>query len=100
MAALVAGAALMVSLSPAIGADAYELSLDEMDQVTAGATTSFTRTFILTDPLPPRREAGTVTLETPNGTLTGTFDVIFISFRAGGTHLDINRSIQTIATFD
>jgi len=100
----------MVSLLPAVAADAYgpghevaadvyELSPVEMDQVTAGATSSFTRTFILPELFAPTREAGTVTLNTANGKLTGTFDVTFVTFTAGGTHLEMNKSIQTIAIF-
>lgn len=99
-AALITGTTLMVSLSTAVAGGVYELSPGEMDSVTAGATSSFTRTFVLTDPFSPRRQTGTVKLETPNGTLTGTFDAIFVSFRISGSSIASNRSIQTSAIFD
>jgi hypothetical protein len=99
-AALIAGSTLMFSLSTATAGGAYELSPRQMDSVSAGATRSFTRTFVLSDPFAPRRIADTITLETPNGTLTGVFDAIFISFRAGGTRIDFNKSIRTVATFN
>jgi hypothetical protein len=108
--ALITAASLTVSLSPAVAADAYgpehevaadvyELSPVEMDQVTAGVTSTFTRTFILPQLFAPTQDAGTVTLDTPNGKLTGTFDVSFISFMGGGTHIEFNKFIQTIAIF-
>jgi hypothetical protein len=100
IAALITGASLMVGLSTAVAGDFYELSPGEMDRVTAGITSSFTRTFVQTDPFPPRRVADTVTLETPSGTLTSVFDAIFISFRQTSSQFNFNRSIQTTAIFD